>query len=424
MTINETSLKRQLRKYLRPKAEKGERLSPLDAHINQLQTDFNVSYAGPLAGALTGLLEYEGRRILVTDSPSIIVPVPGDWSLLAKILENLLCDEHADQRPFFFGWLKIAREALIAGRNRPGQALVLAGPQDCGKSLVQNLITRLLGGRAAKPYGWMTGATDFNAELFGAEHLMIEDENASTDIRARRNFGSMLKGVTVNTVQKCHQKNRTALSLEPFWRSTVTVNDEPENLMVLPPIDDSIGDKLILLRANKHPMPMPTATPEERRAFMAQLLSELPAFCHFLTTWTIPAEMVSPRFGIVHFHHPELLRTLNELAPETRLLQLLETTVPDQWTGTQAALENRLTDSSASSSYEARRLFSFNNACGVYLGRLKKKRPDAVQHKHTNTGSVWTIWPGKAAPIPAAALSAGAAPQQLEIESTNESTPY
>jgi hypothetical protein len=28
----------------------------------------------------------------------------------------------------------------------------------------------------------------------------------------------------------------------------VTVNDEPENLMVLPPIDDSIEDKLIILR--------------------------------------------------------------------------------------------------------------------------------------------------------------------------------
>ncbi|QYM80694.1 hypothetical protein K0B96_08875 [Horticoccus luteus] len=395
ITLPEAALKRQLRPYLSNKAAETARLSPLDEHINKLQTECDVAYAGPLAGAPPGLREYESRRLLITEGPQIIEPVPGEWPVLSLVLENLLVDERGDQRPYFYGWLKIARESLIAQVHRPGQALVLAGQHDSGKSLVQNLITPLLGGRAAKPYGWMTGATDFNAELFGAEHLVIEDEFASTDIRARRNFGAQIKSVTVNSLQKCHQKNRTALSLEPFWRVTITVNDEPENLMVLPPFDDSVADKIILLRANKRPMPMPTATYEERKAFMATLTAELPAFCHFLSAYAIPAEHVSHRFGITHYHHPDLLNALDELAPETRLLQLLETAITESWTGSQAQLEALLTGPDAETAYEARRLFSFPNACGVYLARLAKKRPDAVRYRRTGTSRTWTIWPDR-----------------------------
>jgi len=35
----------------------------------------------------------------------------------------------------------------------------------------------------------MIGATTFNSELFRAEHLMIEDEVFSRDLRHRRSFG-------------------------------------------------------------------------------------------------------------------------------------------------------------------------------------------------------------------------------------------
>ena len=37
----------------------------------------------------------------------------------------------------------------------------------------------MFGGRAARPYQFMSGLTSFNSDLFEAEHLMIEDEQAS-----------------------------------------------------------------------------------------------------------------------------------------------------------------------------------------------------------------------------------------------------
>jgi len=394
ISITESALRRHLRPFLRAKPNDDEPLSPLDAHLNKLQREHDVAYAGPLAGVSAGVHREGSRYLLITESPILIKPVPGDWPVLGRLLENLLVDEVTDQRPYFFGWLKVAREALFLALRRPGQALCLAGPPDCGKSMLQNLITPLLGGRSAKPYGWMTGATDFNGDLFEAEHLIIEDEAASTDIRARRNFGARLKEVTVNSTQRCHAKNRQAVTLQPLWRTSITVNDEPENLMVLPPLDDSIADKLILLRANKRPMPMPTSTPAEIRVFMETLLSELPALCDFLEKWTIPRELVSHRFGITHYHHPEIVRAIDALAPETRLLQMIDEVVMAErelWSGTAEQLERLLVKADRGMAFEVQRLLHYTTACGVYLARLARKLPARVERDRHRDSRRWII---------------------------------
>jgi hypothetical protein len=197
----------------------------------------------------------------------------------------------AEQLPFFLGWIKVAIESLYNSKSRVGQALVLAGPPDSGKSITQGLITLLLGGRAAKPHRYMSGLTPFNSELIGCEHLMIEDEEASTDIRARRNFGSKIKEICANTNQSCHAKFRSAITLTPFWRLSISVNSETENLMILPPIDEHLQDKFIILEAEKHKMPMPTVTNDQREAFINALRAELPHFLAFLFAWKIPENL-------------------------------------------------------------------------------------------------------------------------------------
>jgi Domain of unknown function (DUF3854) len=95
-------------------------------------------------------------------------------------------------------YLVNSANGLMIGRKfRVGQALTLAGPKDCGKSLLQDLFTVMFGGRAAKPHRYMSGTTPFNGELFGSEHLVMEDDEPSTDIRARRNFGTKIKEIAL-----------------------------------------------------------------------------------------------------------------------------------------------------------------------------------------------------------------------------------
>lgn len=399
--INETQFKRILKKQgISPKTPEGSYVSPLEERLIEIQQNCDVHYAGALAGHATGVYDMGERRILVTESPRIIEHKPGEWLTVSAVIDGLLTDSQFqfDQRPYLFGWLKISYETLLAGEKRPGQGLALAGPHGCGKSLLQNLITLILGGRSARPYQFMSGLTQFNSDLFEAEHLMIEDEQASTDIRARRNFGALLKNLTVNDWQRCHAKNRIPISLTPFWRLSITVNDEPENLMVLPPIDPSIEDKLIILRAHKTAMPMPTATLEQRKAFWRQLESELPAFLRFLTEWEIPAALVSERFGITHFHHPEILQEIDNFAPEFRLMRLIDDALfrsdeAEAWEGTAEHLERVLTGDTSGCGREAQRLFTYPTACGVYLGRLAKRHPKRFLREHTPTGNRWTIHP-------------------------------
>jgi hypothetical protein len=306
----------------RARATHGQSVSDVEALLTAIQRSNDVDYADSLAGYKLGVYEINGRRVLVKDSPTLIQPVPGDWPLLSGIISLMLGPQ---QQVYLFGWLKIALQSLYSGKFRVGQALALAGPKDCGKSLLQNLITRILGGRSTKPHRYMNGGTSFNGDLFGSEHLMIEDEEASTDIRARRNFGTKIKEITANETHSCHAKYRPAISLSPFWRLTISVNDEPENLMILPPIDESLEDKLIILKAEKHSMPMPTETNEEREIFIGSLEAELPHFIHFLLNFEIPVDLRSQRYGITHYQHPEMLEAMGGLTSESKLLDLIDT---------------------------------------------------------------------------------------------------
>jgi hypothetical protein len=209
--------------------------------------------------------------------------------------------------------------------------------------------------------------------------------------------------------------------LAPFWRLSISVNDEPENLMILPPMSDSesdsLGDKIILLRAKHAKMPMPSETLEQRGTFWQTLMSELPAFLHFLETWDVPEKLRHPRYGMKTWQHPDLLAALDALAPETRLLSLIDEVVfpkevttwdtpmrghaepgPMSWGGTAEQLGAKLCDSLLYG-YEARKLLNWPNACGTYLGRLAKKHPDRVEEHRSSARREWRLWRAGAKPV-------------------------
>ena len=372
------------------KPSKTTGVSEIDRYIASLYTEKNVFYAGPMAGHKSGLIEQHGNRILVTNSPKIMEPVKGAWPLFKKFLDQLLGDPTYPQADYFHGWLLFGRQCLISEDYKPGQCLVLAGPPDCGKSFLQNRITTLLGGRAAKPYQYMAHDTNFNRELFAAEHLMIEDVISSTDIRARRNFGSRIKEFTVNEVQACHGKNRDGINVNPLWRMSITVNDEPEDLMVLPPMIDSVADKFILLRASKAEFPAETET------FLAMLEHELPAYLWWLhNEWKMPEALKARRYGIASFQHPYLLNCLNDLSPEHELWMLINRHCFQDgatlWKGNSARLQDCLSETCKGRSEH---LFKWSQACGTYLGRLAKQFPTRIIQSRTKHDRIWTILAG------------------------------
>ena len=95
-----------------------------------------------------------------------------------------------EQRVFLEGWLSVAAKSLGNGEFRVGQALVIAGPGNGGKSVLQYLVTYLLGGRTGSPYHYMCRWGIQTAGSFSdMEHLKIEDRIVSTPITKRLEFG-------------------------------------------------------------------------------------------------------------------------------------------------------------------------------------------------------------------------------------------
>jgi len=139
----------------------------------------------------------------------------------------------------------------------------LAGPAGAGKSLIAHITRQALGGRSANPMTAWTGRLPWNDNLIAAELLLIDDSVASTDPRARKAFGAYFKeaihagNVTINT------RRKTSFDLRPVWHVMVCCNETPENLSVIPPLEDGIEDKIILLKVAPIKTPMPACTVEE-----------------------------------------------------------------------------------------------------------------------------------------------------------------
>jgi hypothetical protein len=395
IVATESQVKRFLQVQGIPKEE-------IPALLNHIVTRQAVDYAGPYAGKKVGRYSEGGREILVTHEAELITPAPGNHEGITNLLRELLTPPDGDpqtaklQLQTLFGWLKVAVESL-ACNYRPGQALVLVGSRGCGKTLALSLITKLLGGRVASPYGYMTKSTDFNGELAGAELLLIDDEVASTDIRARRALGQSIKTLLYAGNVRIHPKGRSALSLRPWWRLAIAANDGPEDIAILPPLDESLEDKIIGLQCGRVNTP-PLETLEERRAFMEGLEAELPALAWKLSQSTIPEALSDRRNGVRSFIHPHIRQAVAELSPEEELWQLIRSAFTDEegtWTFTAAELERELvTRGGGKWERETRRLLSHTKTAGRYLGRLAITYPDKVQEvgRRDNT-AIWEITP-------------------------------
>ena len=121
-------------------------------------------------------------------------------------------------------------------------------------------------------------------------------------------------------------------------------------------------------------MPMPTATPEQRRAFWQKLVEELPAYLDWLSGLVIPDHLVSQRFGVQAFLHPAIKAELLNFEPQMMLLDLIDAHLigPNESfiEMTASEIQGELTCDTSDCRYAARRLLSGSTSCGRYLNKL------------------------------------------------------
>jgi len=384
----------------KPDPEAGEFISPLDSVLDAATEGRAVDYAINLGGTPAGVYDMPGGRILVRESPRLITPQQGSCGTILDFLVSLLGNLQTD---YFLAWLKIAFEAVRKGEKRPGQALIIIGPSDCGKSRIQHqIITPMIGGRSADPKSYFFGRTDFNSEMIGAEHLLIEEIPSSTAYEDRIFFGERIKEATVNDTARLHGKMRDAVMVCPFWRLSITLNNEPDKLRALPPMTPDVSEKLIILEAKSAPdfWKRFDDAADPRHAFRAAFTQELPALAYLLASQPVPASLVGKRYGVKSFIPPELAESLFESEPEFSLLMLADKvlwenqTTPETWRGDAEDLKHALTDEGSVVRSSAAGLCKNLQFLGTLLAKLSKAFPHRVEKiKRTGTERGWLFYP-------------------------------
>jgi hypothetical protein len=279
-----------------------------------------------------------GERVLVKTQPNLLTPAEGEWPTLRAVIEGLLSTgkEGLDQTDYFYSWCKVAHESLRDGEPgnwRPGHAVIFAGPRGAGKSLLQTkIVTPLLGGREADPQKFLFGTDDFNGDCFAAEHLNLGEVPSSQKTVDRIALAETIKQIVATPLARMRLMRTEPWSVHPYWRLTISLNDDPDKLRSLPPISADYGDKVLIFHTKRTPLPMRTQTLEERRAFSEALSSEMPAFLHWLLhEWEIPGELLTykdgsdaTRFGFREYHHPLVKDGLFDETPAAELMMLID----------------------------------------------------------------------------------------------------
>jgi hypothetical protein len=362
--------------------------SQVDETLVEIQSQAYVRYAGPLAGWPAQRYDISGKAVLVTESPVIIEPTDGHNTTIRDYVERLL---GATQAADLHAWLKTSYESLLAGNLRRAPAMCIVGERDQGKSLLINsIIVPLLGGRQARPQQYMTGQTTFNLDLIGSEVLVMDDPGSDDHYATRKRFGDAIKALTGDQAPRCHGKGMDALTLTPFWRLVIAMNDELEDLQVLPPMTKSMFDKITILKTVGRAVDRKTASTADFAMYGAELTDGLGDYLGWLDHWMIPADLISDRWGVRARQHPEVLEALHQFSPEEKLWEFIQEEIlpgveePKAFTARE--IEALLTNSMSSVAQAASHLLRSAGSIGKYMSRLPFVHPESVQFGNRGGG--------------------------------------
>ena len=337
------------------------------------ELDGSVEWYGAMAGHARGLMyDHDGRQILITSEAMIPQPVAGQTSLIDDIIIQAFPDPQA--LIVFISWLSTRYLAVRSHEHVPAPMLVVAGEVNSGKSLLAWIVAQMLGGRTANPHAAWSGGTLWNDNIVGAELLLVDDCVGSTDIRSRRNFGAAFKEAMYPHIIEMRKRNVSAISCRPVWSVMVCCNDTPEAMQIIPPVDNDLSDKIIILHCAPVVMPVDTSSPDGRRQLQADLRAEMPFFANELVNWQIPDDLKDSRSGIKAWRDPELSDSLDVHSPANRLMDLMVNSnwmdLPREFTALE--VESRLLSMDSAVRDQARQLFTWSGACGSALAKLAK----------------------------------------------------
>lgn len=296
------------------KPPKGEEVSELDVAYQYIIDHHFVDGAAPFCFRKGGLLEVDGNPFLNTHSTRVLRPVehavewgnPDHFPFLSRFFgapSGVQTDE--TRRLFeggtvaldtFISWLSYYYKTAYELKIESGHNVFLSGPANRGKTLLnRGILGTLMGGfREARDY--LMGTDSFGAELFGVGHWVVDDGTAGGSAAQSRHWTEMIKRMAANNTFRYHEKFRTPQQVEWKGRVVTTLNSDEESARLLPDLQRSVTDKVMLFRVSENSPVGDFPSVAELNIILA---NELPYFARFLLDWKVPEEVVLRRAGAI-----------------------------------------------------------------------------------------------------------------------------
>jgi hypothetical protein len=323
---------------LRGTKMKGEESSEVDRALSHVILRQRVDGATSCAFYPHGIFEYNGKRILNTHQLEAMKPAPeaGPWGndgkfpFLSQFFDTFFHPVNP-QKERFLAWVQHFYRACLNREPRSGHGLFICGPVGVGKTFLnRGVIGRSVGGFALA-HKYLTGSQEFNSELFDSAFWVIDDGSISASEALHRLFSENIKNAVANRDHQANEKYRKAVTTPWQGRIGTTCNDDPESIRMIPNLDISIREKLMIFRAAKE-----ASVKFFEQSKMEKLLDrELPFFLRWLLDWQPPIhcfEGAEVRFGIASYCEPSLARISNQSSSANAFAELLQKWLVDFFT--------------------------------------------------------------------------------------------
>lgn len=402
------SLVRELKlKGFSTKTRANETYSDQDVILVNIRTQNLVQKALPFLYFPPGIMVYkeDGKRYLNYCNIKTMAPAPPFtdrqmsfgfgrkyFPFIYRLLKNMLTlDGDTTQLVAFLAWFKYAYENAYKRHPEPGQAVVLAGPPGRGKTLLSRLIVSPILGGFSDGGDHLAQGTRWTANILERPVLAVDDQSFVSDPSYRKQFTERLKKYASTAMMPYEAKYKEGQDIPWFGRIIVTCNLDDESLRILPDMDVGTRDKISLFKVSEKITHFPSRT-----EITKILAGELPMFARFLLEWPMPEERKYTRFGVLPYHHPDLMEESrqqglgNTLEIISNYLDAFfsQPSRANQkyWEGSAMQLFHELAEHSP--------VYMRNvneHSLAIQLGKLAANEYNLVKHKIANRGNVWYI---------------------------------
>ncbi len=300
--------------------------SEIDRAIAHVLQHSVVEGAGSCAFYPHGVFNHGGRRMLNTHQVEVLKPHPdaATWGtsfpFLSRFLDTFFLPVEP-QKDRFLAWFKYHYEACLARRPVSGHGVFIAGPVGCGKTFLnRGVLGGSLGG-FAEANSYLVASDGFNSELFDYALWCIDDGSVTSSEKVHQLFTENVKRTVANRDHRCNEKFRKAFQAPWQGRIVVTLNEDADSIRLIPNVDASILEKLMLFRAGERQVEF-----FSQSAMEGILKAELPHLLRWLVDWTPPAhcfEGANVRFGLAPYAEPSLLRATNLSGAKSGFIEIL-----------------------------------------------------------------------------------------------------